>query len=78
MMDYTQEDINGQRIRMREFMDVERLEPATRAVLRNPTTTKVTVVKVRRNEPCPCGSGDKFKKCCLWKVNCGVEIITGE
>ena len=22
-------------------------------------------VKVGRNEPCPCGSGKKFKKCCL-------------
>ena len=22
------------------------------------------VVKVGRNEPCPCGSGKKFKKCC--------------
>jgi uncharacterized protein YecA (UPF0149 family) len=21
--------------------------------------------KVERNEPCPCGSGRKFKKCCL-------------
>ena len=21
--------------------------------------------KIRRNEPCPCGSGKKFKKCCL-------------
>jgi len=21
--------------------------------------------KVGRNEPCPCGSGKKFKKCCL-------------
>lgn len=21
--------------------------------------------KVGRNEPCPCGSGSKFKKCCL-------------
>jgi uncharacterized protein YecA (UPF0149 family) len=21
--------------------------------------------KVGRNEPCPCGSGRKFKKCCL-------------
>jgi preprotein translocase subunit SecA len=21
--------------------------------------------KVRRNEPCPCGSGKKYKKCCL-------------
>lgn len=23
--------------------------------------------KVRRNDPCPCGSGKKFKKCCLKK-----------
>lgn len=22
---------------------------------------------VGRNDPCPCGSGDKFKKCCLRK-----------
>ena len=21
--------------------------------------------KVRRNDPCPCGSGKKFKRCCL-------------
>jgi hypothetical protein len=21
--------------------------------------------KARRNDPCPCGSGKKFKKCCL-------------
>jgi uncharacterized protein YchJ len=21
-------------------------------------------IKVGRNEPCPCGSGKKFKKCC--------------
>lgn len=24
-------------------------------------------MKVGRNEPCPCGSGNKFKKCCLNK-----------
>ena len=22
-------------------------------------------IKTGRNEPCPCGSGKKFKKCCL-------------
>lgn len=21
--------------------------------------------KIQRNEPCPCGSGQKFKKCCI-------------
>ena len=25
------------------------------------------MVKIRRNDPCPCGSGKKFKKCCLGK-----------
>ena len=24
--------------------------------------------KVGRNDPCPCGSGKKYKKCCLYKV----------
>jgi uncharacterized protein YecA (UPF0149 family) len=23
--------------------------------------------KVGRNDPCPCGSGKKFKKCCMGK-----------
>ncbi len=26
--------------------------------------TPATVAKVGRNDPCPCGSGRKFKKCC--------------
>jgi len=25
----------------------------------------IRVVKIGRNEPCPCGSGKKYKKCCL-------------
>ena len=25
----------------------------------------VRSLKVGRNEPCPCGSGQKYKKCCL-------------
>jgi hypothetical protein len=29
------------------------------------TTTVKNVKKVGRNEPCPCGSGKKYKKCCL-------------
>ena len=24
-------------------------------------------MKIGRNEPCPCGSGQKYKKCCLKK-----------
>ncbi|MFC1571791.1 SEC-C metal-binding domain-containing protein, partial [Candidatus Margulisiibacteriota bacterium] len=27
----------------------------------------VKSVRVGRNDPCPCGSGKKYKKCCLLK-----------
>ena len=33
-------------------------------ILLNPLKTKIAEKKVGRNEPCPCGSGKKFKKCC--------------
>ena len=33
-------------------------------ILLNPIKTKIAEKKVVRNEPCPCGSGKKYKKCC--------------
>jgi len=33
-------------------------------ILMNPQKTKIAEKKVGRNEPCPCGSGKKYKKCC--------------
>ena len=33
-------------------------------ILLNPPKTKIAEKKVGRNEPCPCGSGKKYKKCC--------------
>lgn len=37
--------------------------------------------KIGRNEPCPCGSGKKYKKCCIDKpdktlMNEGFSIFT--
>ena len=32
--------------------------------LLNPPKPKIAEKKVERNEPCPCGSGKKYKKCC--------------
>ena len=26
-----------------------------------------SILKVGRNDPCPCGSGKKYKKCCMLK-----------
>jgi len=33
-------------------------------ILLNPPKAKIVEKKVGRNEPCPCGSGKKYKKCC--------------
>ncbi len=33
----------------------------------NTDTIKNTEPIIGRNEPCPCGSGLKYKKCCLYK-----------
>nr|MDT0252540.1 DUF1186 domain-containing protein [Endozoicomonas sp.] len=45
-----------------------RPEPEVRSAPREPVVQAVTTVrdgpKVGRNDPCPCGSGKKFKKCC--------------
>lgn len=35
------------------------------------------MAKIGRNEPCPCGSGKKYKKCCLKnKKSATVEHVT--
>jgi SWIM/SEC-C metal-binding protein len=33
-------------------------------ILLNPPKTIVAEKKIGRNDPCPCGSGKKYKKCC--------------
>jgi methionyl aminopeptidase len=37
---------------------------------------KAKQAKVNRNDPCPCGSGIKYKKCCLGKHNDSVRSLT--
>lgn len=37
-----------------------------------------TAKKIGRNDPCPCGSGKKYKKCCLNKPKTPVELIETE
>jgi len=41
-------------------------EPSVEALLNSscPMTFRREGPKVGRNDPCPCGSGKKFKKCC--------------
>lgn len=38
-----------------------------REMQRDPTPDERATGKVGRNHSCPCGSGKKFKKCCLWR-----------
>jgi len=33
-------------------------------ILQSKTERAVTTKKANRNDPCPCGSGKKYKKCC--------------
>lgn len=37
----------------------------TRAVRSGPAPVKTAGARVGRNDPCPCGSGKKYKHCCL-------------
>lgn len=39
----------------------------TRSVREGPAPFKSAAPKAGRNDPCPCGSGKKFKHCCLAK-----------
>jgi SEC-C motif-containing protein len=37
----------------------------TRPLREGPAPFRETVKKPGRNDPCPCGSGKKYKQCCL-------------
>lgn len=50
------------------------------AALEAGSSSKVTVVPLGRRSPCPCGSGKKYKKCCLDKAKDGEKmfVISGK
>ena len=57
--------------------DIATLKRKAMKALRDKNVVKFSQRMVGRNEPCPCGSGVKFKKCCMgqeWKK----EVISGE
>jgi uncharacterized protein len=51
---------------MHEFFRKRR---AAALALDPPATVRRSDPKIGRNEPCPCGSGKKYKHCCLRKVH---------
>ncbi len=48
-----------------EFQRVDGTWFYTDGAIVSPATVRNTTPKVGRNDPCPCGSGKKYKKCCL-------------
>jgi SEC-C motif-containing protein len=48
-----------------EFQKVEGQWLYARALREGPPPIKSNAPKVGRNDPCPCGSGKKYKQCCL-------------
>ena len=51
-----------------EFQRVDGKWLFSRSVRQGPAPLKSTAPKVGRNDPCPCGSGKKYKQCCLAKA----------
>ncbi|MGC8717052.1 MAG: SEC-C metal-binding domain-containing protein, partial [bacterium] len=54
------------RFLMRLEIREERKSERTHTITNSPETKKtpVKVKKIGRNDPCPCGSGKKYKNCC--------------
>ena len=48
-----------------EWDDTDDSEPGSHFHSFIPSTTPMVSEKTGRNEPCPCGSGKKYKKCCM-------------
>ena len=40
----------------------------SRSAVQEPLPTRREYPKIGRNDPCPCGSGKKYKLCCLMKL----------
>ncbi len=58
------------------LMDIEnRLGMVNRYDQEKSVSAPVQSKKIRRNEPCPCGSGKKYKKCCLNKTSDNHDIV---
>ena len=62
--DFVEEDLTGLTAQIFQH-EYDHLMGVEENVLEPGTPFKRDVPKVGRNEPCPCGSGKKFKRCCL-------------
>jgi len=65
------DDRDGKIYTTAEAQELVKRDPAAARHLRQVIVTAEQLrrrpPRVGRNDPCPCGSGKKFKKCCLGK-----------
>ncbi len=63
-----------ERVRTQEFFtgsknELRRVMKAKAAAAHDKgTLVELRQIRIGRNDPCPCGSGRKFKKCCIGKA----------
>ena len=62
----TQEDYEArlEARRTKQLRDQQLRKGPAQKKAEKPQTVKRQTAKVGRNDPCPCGSGKKYKKCC--------------
>ena len=64
-------DMNRRRFTREERIAVERI--CKGLVELSPEETEIA--KAKRNDPCPCGSSKKHKKCCLGRIEAAMADI---
>ncbi len=65
---YIEQDVERVLQEKAEFHQINGEWIYTRAVRQGPAPYRAAQAKPGRNDPCPCGSGKKFKQCCLLKT----------
>lgn len=61
---YRNDDGEQEHRELSEFSKLDGTWYFTRGAVRGPEPVRRSSPKVGRNDPCPCGSGKKYKKCC--------------
>lgn len=62
---------DGKELPLQEKSEFRRIDGTwyfTRTLRQGPAPVRSSAPKVGRNDPCPCGSGKKYKQCCLGKA----------
>ncbi|CAM3136241.1 YchJ family protein [Rariglobus hedericola] len=65
---YAEKEATGALHEKSEFQLIDGKWLFTRTLRQGPAPIKSSAPKAGRNDPCPCGSGKKYKQCCLGKA----------